>query len=141
MRFNLIDRVVEQSADRVVAIKCVSAAEEYLADHFPGFAVLPGVMMLEALVQAGRLLVAAAEGDAANASGGPAQTPAGGQPMVLAEARNVRYSNMVRPGQSLRVEVSLRKRDAAGWELDGMGSVEDDVVVQCRFRLAPLGSV
>ena len=141
MRFNLIDRVVEQSADRVVAIKCVSSAEEYLADHFPGFAVLPGVMMLEALVQAGRLLVATAEGDDTKAPDRPVEAPAGGQPMVLAEARNVRYSNMVRPGQSLRVEVSLRRHDAAGWELDGLGSVEDDVVVQCRFRLAPLGSV
>jgi 3-hydroxyacyl-[acyl-carrier-protein] dehydratase len=126
MRFNLIDSVVEQTPDHIVALKCVSSAEEYLADHFPGFAVLPGVMMLETLVQAGRLL--AATGDAA----------ARGGPMVLTEARNVRYSNMVRPGQSLRVRVSVRKRDAAGLELDGVGSVEDDVVVQCRFRLASL---
>jgi len=129
MKFNLIDSVVEQTSDHIVAIKCVSSAEEYLADHFPGFAVLPGVMMLEALVQAGRLLAA---------GGDPADPTAPGRPLVLAEARNVRYSNMVRPGQSLRVRVSVRKRDADGWELDGVGSVEDDVVVQCRFSLAPL---
>lgn len=129
MRFNLIDSVVEQTRDHIVAIKCVSTAEEYLADHFPGFAVLPGVMMLETLVQAGRLLATEHH---------PVGPAAGDRPLVLAEARNVRYSNMVRPGQSLRVRVSVRKRDAEGWELDGVGSVEDDVVVQCRFRLASL---
>src|SRR4051812_18814442 len=56
MRFELIDRVLERGPGRLVAMKNVTSAEEYLGDHFPGFPVLPGVMMLEALVQAGRLL-------------------------------------------------------------------------------------
>jgi hypothetical protein len=46
---------------------------------------------------------------------------------------------MVRPGQSLRVEVSLRGGDAqAGWEFAGVGKVDNDVAVQGRFRLVPL---
>ena len=48
MKFNLIDKVESLSADKIVAVKYVSLAEEYLADHFPTFPVLPGVMMLEA---------------------------------------------------------------------------------------------
>ena len=123
MRFDLIDRVVEQDEDRLVAVKAVSAAEEYLADHFPGFAVLPGVMMLEAIVQAGRALLAN-RGD--------------GQPLVLAEAKNVRYGNMVRPGQNLTVEVNLRKQTPHGWQLDGKGTVADQPAVQARFVLEPL---
>jgi len=106
-----------------VALKCVSSAEEYLADHFPGFAVLPGVMMLEALVQAGRLLLA---------------EQAGGVPLVLAEVRNIRYGNMVRPGQTLQVEVTLRGSSADGWDLQGVGSVNNEPAVQGRFRLVPL---
>ena len=48
MHFTLIDRVLERTDDRLVAIKLVSAAEEYLQDHFPTFPVLPGVLMIEA---------------------------------------------------------------------------------------------
>ena len=58
MHFCLVDRILERSDDRIVTIKLVSNAEEYLRDHFPGFPVLPGVMMLEAMVQAGRALAA-----------------------------------------------------------------------------------
>ena len=106
-----------------MAVKCVTSAEEYLADHFPGFAVLPGVLMLEALVQAGRRLIADRAGD---------------RPLVLSEARNIRYGNMVRPGQSLTVDVRLRKTIYNGWELEGTGTVENKVAVQGRFRLTPL---
>jgi 3-hydroxyacyl-[acyl-carrier-protein] dehydratase len=125
LRFELIDRVVERGPDRLVAIKNVTSAEEYLGDHFPGFPVLPGVMMLEALVQAGRELVA---------------TPGDAVPLVLGEVRNIRYANMVRPGQTLRVEVTLRGRDGAGFDFQGVGTVGDQVAVQGRFRLTPLPS-
>jgi len=57
MHFDLIDSVIEKTLDRVVTIKNVSSAEEYLQDHFPTFPVLPGVMMLEAMVQAGRRML------------------------------------------------------------------------------------
>ena len=125
MKFDLVDRVVEQTADRIVSVKNVTSAEEYLGDHFPGFPILPGVMMLESLVQAGRRL-AEVSPDAKD------------QVLVLAEVRNVRYGNMVRPGQTLRVEVTLKGRDERGFDLQGVGSVEDQVAVQGRFRLAPL---
>lgn len=127
MRFELIDRVIERQSDRLVAVKCVSRAEEYLADHFPGFPVLPGVLMLESLVQAGRVLA----GEADDQDG----------PLVLAEARNVRYGNMVRPGQALTVEVKRRGLTDQDWQFDGVGKVEGRVVVQARFRLAPLHRV
>ena len=52
MKFNLIDKVESITDEKIVAVKYVSLAEEYLADHFPTFPVLPGVMMLEALTQA-----------------------------------------------------------------------------------------
>ena len=125
MRFELIDAVIEQDAERITAIKNVTAAEEYLADHFPGFPILPGVMMLETLVQAARKLVAG-RGDGPNS------------PLVLAETRNVKYAAMVKPGQALRVEVSLRKRDGEAWRFQGAGTVDDKIAVQARFTLAPL---
>ena len=151
MRFDLIDRVLEHQADRIVAVKQVTSAEEYLADHFPGFAVLPGVMMLEALVQAARLLQAWPPRD------GPywptdRPPPGGGSaggggissgPLVLTQVRNVRYGQMVRPGQCLTVEVTRRGSgeggsegsEGRGWEFNGVGRVGDQTAVQGRFRL------
>src|SRR5262245_9060147 len=57
MHFDLVDRILEQPPDRIVTLKHVTSAEEYLGDHFPSFPVLPGVMMLEAMVQAGRRML------------------------------------------------------------------------------------
>ena len=62
MRFTLVDRIVElDKGQSISTVKNLSLAEEYLQDHFPGFAVLPGVMMVEALVQSGAWLMRATE--------------------------------------------------------------------------------
>ena len=58
MRFILIDKIVSLEAGRSLkAVKSVSLAEEYLADHFPAFPVLPGVLMLQGLVESASWLV------------------------------------------------------------------------------------
>lgn len=132
MRFELIDRVIEHDETHLVACKNVTAAEEYLADHFPGFPVLPGVMMLEVLVQAGRALIGRIEEN----------RPAA--PLIVDQVRNIRYGNMVRPGETLQVEVTLKKTNHDGesptWEFTGVGKVNEQVAVQGKFRLTPLGS-
>ncbi len=125
MKFNLIDIVVEQDRDRIVAWKQVSAAEEYLADHFPGFPILPGVLMLEAMVQAARrLLDDRDEG-----------------PCVLSEVRAVKYGAMVRPGQRLVVEVTATQEDDH-WVCRGSGTVEGpaasgETAISGRFTMRP----
>ena len=143
MRFELVDRVLERHEDRLVAVKNVTNAEEYLADHFPGFPVLPGVMMLEVMVQAARLLVSGPSSrtsESAEATEGH-HRHGDDAPLVLTEVRNVRYGQMVRPGQTLRVEVTLRGRDGEGYELAGIGYVGEVVAVQGRFRIAPLSQL
>ncbi len=96
MKFGLVDRVVEiVPGERIVAVKAVSRAEEYLADHFPTFPVLPGVFMLEALVEAARWLAWVTLDFAPSL-------------ILLREAKNVTYKSFVKPGRLLRVEVSCR---------------------------------
>jgi len=126
MRFRLIDKVLERSAERIVAVKQVTAAEEYLGDHFPGFPVLPGVLMIEAMVQAAREILAA--------EGLPRH--------VLGQVRAVRYGRFVRPGEALRIEVLLDKRADDGSVqfrgsavlVDSMG-IAGDTAVSGRFTM------
>lgn len=127
MRFELFDAVLECSDQRIVTIKNVTAAEEYLGDHFPTFPVLPGVMMLEAMVQSARRWL-------------ETQAPAAPETgrFVLGEVRNVRYGNMVRPGQQLRVEVEPLKAEGDRRVFQGRGTVGGDVAVQGRFTLRPM---
>lgn len=122
MHFNLVDSVLERTADRIVTTKAVSNAEEYLTEHFPSFPVLPGVMMLEAMVQAARTLLAGRE-DAADG------------PWVVAEVRNVKYGNMVRPGQVLIVTVELSGHEDGRWSFKGGGQVNGQQAVSGRFVL------
>ena len=81
MKFKLIDQVLVQEPRRVVAIKNVTESEEYLSDHFPTFPVLPGVFMVEAMVQAARVLLDPTH---------PRQ--------VLGSVRALRYGSFVRQG-------------------------------------------
>ncbi len=124
MHFCLIDQILECSPSRAVTVKNVSLAEEYLQDHFPGFHVLPGVFMLEALVQSARLVLA--ERDRAVAGGVPKR-------MVLGGVRALRYGNFVRPGEALRTEVTIDK------ELDDGGVIfkGNATVVRCGAVATP----
>lgn len=123
MKFNLVDRIEHLSDERIVAVKYVSLAEEYLADHFPTFPVLPGVMMLEALTQAAAWLL-------------HRRTNFRCSMAVLKEARNVKYGTFVAPGGALRVDVELNKATDTGATFKAAGSVGDAQAVQARIELA-----
>lgn len=94
MHFDLVDGVLELTESGVVTLKNVSAAEEYLQDHFPTFPVLPGVLMIESLVQAARRWIE--------------HTGRGnGQRWVLSGVRALKYGTFVRPGQTMRISVTF----------------------------------
>ena len=112
MHFDLVDRVLELTPERIVTLKQVSMAEEYLQDHFATFPVLPGVMMLEAMVQAGRRLVESRE-DGRGLR----------MPLVLGKVRALKYGRFVKPGAALRVEVTLGKKLEGEWDLRGEATV------------------
>jgi 3-hydroxyacyl-[acyl-carrier-protein] dehydratase len=123
MRFSLIDRVDElEPGRRIAARKNLTMAEEYLADHFPGFPVMPGVLMLEAMTQAGAWLVRASE-DFAHSI------------VVLKEARNVKYGNFVEPGQTLAVTAEIVKQDERTTTLKAQGTVDGTTTVSARLVL------
>ncbi len=123
MRFTLIDRIVElEPGVRITAVKALSMAEEYLADHFPGFPVMPGVLMLEAMTQAGAWLVRATE-DFAHSM------------VVLKEARNVKYGQFVEPGQRLCVVAEIVEHTQRETRLKARGVVDGRTTVSARLVL------
>lgn len=129
MRFTLIDRIVDlQPGVQISAVKNLSLAEEYLADHFPGFPVLPGVLMLEAMTQAAAWLVRVTD-DFAHSI------------VVLKEARNVKYNQFVEPGQTLSVTAELLDAGSNGAahrevKLKSTGMVGGEQAVSARLVLA-----
>jgi 3-hydroxyacyl-[acyl-carrier-protein] dehydratase len=123
VKFNLIDKIEHLDETRIVAVKHVSLAEEYLADHFPTFPVLPGVMMLEALTQAAAWLMHRRTNFAKSFA-------------VLKEARNVKYGRFVAPGEVLRVEVEFFKPTETGATFKAAGTVGELQAVSARIELA-----
>lgn len=123
MRFSLVDNILElDRSRRIVAIKAVSLAEEYLVDHFPTFPVLPGVLMLQVLVESATWLVRDATDFA------PCL-------ILLRNARNVTYKSFVKPGNLLRVEVNCLKLDPEVSDFVGTGWCNQTEVVKGRFSL------
>ena len=109
MRFWMLDKIRSFKPDvELTASKNVTLTEEYMADHFPEFPVLPGVFMLEAATQAGGWLLRLSENFAHSV-------------ISLKEAKNIKYADFVAPGQSLEVTVSMLKKDdrLATFKVDG----------------------
>ena len=124
MKFGLVDRIVELSrGERIVATKAVSLSEEYLADHFPTFPVLPGVLMLQALVESASWLVRDAQDFSKSL-------------ILLRRVRNVTYKSFVKPGNLLTLEVRCRRLEDDESEFEGTGCCNQVEVVKARFSLA-----
>lgn len=123
MRFTLIDRILElEPGTRITATKSLSMAEEYLADHFPLFPVMPGVLMLEAMTQASAWLVRASE-DFAHSM------------VMLREAAHIKYGQFLEPGQTLLVAAEIIGGDEHETKVKATGSVDDRVIVNAKLTL------
>ncbi|MGD8452432.1 MAG: beta-hydroxyacyl-ACP dehydratase [Phycisphaerae bacterium] len=123
MKFVLVDRIsLLERGRRIVAHKALSLAEEYLADHFPAFPVLPGVLVMEAMLQASAWVVR----DALDFA--PAF-------VVLSEARNVTYKSFVAPGEVLTVESVCKELAGDRSVFAATGRVGDREIVKGRLAL------
>lgn len=123
MRFCLVDRITSlEKGKSLTAIKNLSLAEEYLVDHFPGFPVLPGVLMIEALVQSGAWLMRHHD-DFAYSN------------VLLKQARAVKFNNFVAPGDTLNLNVEIQKWDGNLCTIQGQGTVNGGTAVSAKLTL------
>lgn len=123
MKFLLTDQLVSiEPGKKIIVAKNVTMAEEYLADHFPGFPVLPGVMMLEAAVQACAWLVRQSS-DFRHSI------------VVLREARGVKYSTFVAPGHTLVITADVLELEATQSAFRVKGTVHGAPAIQGRLEM------
>jgi 3-hydroxyacyl-[acyl-carrier-protein] dehydratase len=128
MRFNLVDRILEvEPGRRIRLVKNLTLGEEYLADHFPTFPVMPGVLMLQTLVESAAWLLRLTEDFKHSV-------------VVLREARNVKYGSFMEPGRSLMVTTELAEPLESSLQglatFKGKGEVDGTATVSARFVVA-----
>jgi 3-hydroxyacyl-[acyl-carrier-protein] dehydratase len=129
--FLLVDRIVElEAGKRIVGEKTVSLEHDaFLRGHFPDYPVMPGVLIVEALAQAGAVLV----------MHDPAQAGPGKMPL-FARIDNCRFRQQVRPGDTLRLEVEVTSFRAPVGKAHARALVGDKLACEADLTFA-LGSV
>ena len=120
--FLLIDEIVEQAESRIVCRKTFTGDEFWYRGHYPGFPITPGVILCEAAMQAGAVLLSQFAAESPNA------VP------VATRANNVQFKKMVRPGDTVKIEVELTERMSTAFFMNAKVTVAGKVA--CRFDFA-----
>jgi 3-hydroxyacyl-[acyl-carrier-protein] dehydratase len=123
VKFVLIDKLLRLEAGKsATAIKQLSLAEEYLADHFPTFPVLPGVLMMEAMIQTAAWLVRVTQDFSHSV-------------VLLSEAKNVSYGSFVAPGDRMEVSCEAVKIEAGTSSFKTQCMVDGQSTAKARLTL------
>jgi 3-hydroxyacyl-[acyl-carrier-protein] dehydratase len=122
--FLWLDEVVALDEHRIHARKHLDPALDVFQGHYPQFPVLPGVLQLEAAFQAGAMLISRL------VSAGSSRVP------VVTRVNNVQFRHLVRPGDTLDIEVELTERLANAFYLKGKVSVSGKIAARLEFACA-----
>ncbi len=120
--FLMIDHVDLVDGERIVARKTVAADEIFLQGHFPGHPIMPGVLIVEAMAQAGAVLAAR------QTSFDPAR-----QVMYFMAIDKAKFRKPVLPGDTLKLEVVPLRRGTTAWKMRGEAKVGDILVAEAEF--------
>ena len=122
--FLWLDEVTELTDDRIVAIKRLNEDLSIFEGHYPGFPIFPGVLQCEACFQAGAILIAKAS-----------EISAGHVPVVTRQ-NNTQFRRLVRPGETIQIEVELTEQIANAFCLKGRVTVDGKVSARLEFVCA-----
>ena len=126
--FLLVDKVVEldEEEKRILAIKNVTTNEPFFPGHFPGNPIMPGVLILEALAQAGAILFAKID---------PSHKIS-----VLLSVNNVKFRTAVHPGDTLQLECQGIHRSSSGGRAKGRATVNGKLACEAEICFARVAS-
>jgi 3-hydroxyacyl-[acyl-carrier-protein] dehydratase len=123
--FLFIDRLIEmEPRKRVVAIKNVTINEPFFAGHFPNFPIMPGVLIIEAIAQAGAALLLTEVPDR------------GSKLMVFTSIDDARFRRPVVPGDQLRIEVTVLNWRSSAVKMRGIATVDGKVACEATVMCA-----
>ena len=119
--FLLVDEILERTDARIMGSKKFTGAEWFFAGHYPGHPLVPGVLLCEAAMQCGAILLSQ------HLAADPTKVP------VATRMNDVRFKRMVRPGETILMEVSLTERLADAFFLKAKVTVDGKVAVRFEF--------
>ncbi|RFT15068.1 MAG: 3-hydroxyacyl-[acyl-carrier-protein] dehydratase, FabZ form [Candidatus Saccharicenans subterraneus] len=120
--FLLVDRVLElKPGESILALKNVTYNEPFFTGHFPGLKLMPGVLIVEALAQAGGILLYHSLPD-------PEKVV-----MVLSKIEEVKFRKPVVPGDQLKLSVQMLRQKAGFYYFSAQATVDGEVVVEGKL--------
>ena len=133
--FLWLDRVLELTGETIRAEKVVPEDLELFQGHYPEYPLMPGVLLCEAVFQAGALLIGELmRHDPSMAAGAEPSVP------VLTRIMGAKFKREVRPGDTLEISAALVERIGPAWLLKGKVRVGGKVAVQVEFACAQKGA-
>ncbi len=117
----MVDRILEITEDSIVGVKNVTANEPHFTGHFPGYPVMPGVMIIEAMAQVAGVLVA------------KLAPHTRGRIMFLASVEDAKFRRPVVPGDQLRVEMKLLRLKATVAKMQGRATVDGQLAAEATL--------
>jgi 3-hydroxyacyl-[acyl-carrier-protein] dehydratase len=124
--FLLVDKILELTPEEVVGLKNVTINEPFFQGHFPGQPIMPGVLIIEALAQAGGILALALVPDLR------------GKPIYFTGMDKVRFRKPVRPGDQLILKLKILRRRGPMFKMSAEAYVGDQLVAEAEL-MATIG--
>jgi 3-hydroxyacyl-[acyl-carrier-protein] dehydratase len=125
----MVDQIIEITEDSIVGVKNVTVNEPHFNGHFPGYPVMPGVLIVEAMAQVGGILI------------GHVAPHTRGQIMFLASVEEAKFRKPVMPGHQLRIEMKLQRLKHTVAKLQGVAKIDDQVAAEAILMCKLVGRV
>ena len=117
----MVDRIVEMTEESIVGLKNVTVNEPHFTGHFPGYPVMPGVLIIEAMAQVAGILI------------GKLAPHTRGKLMFLASVEEAKFRKPVFPGDQLRIEMKKQRLKYSVAKLQGIATVDGQVVAEATL--------